>query len=128
MNRRRASAILLLSALMAPLLCAQTVGIWLTTDDRKVLLQPQPDAHFALGTSVSLPTLAIDDLAAHQVIEGFGASMTDSAAYLLAEVLPAANLPAVMRSLFDHKQGIGISFLRNPMGASDLARTIYSYD
>src|ERR1700731_2292323 len=126
--RRRASAILPLSALMAPLLCAQTVSVWLTTDDRKALLQPQPDVFFARGTSVSLPTLAIDDLAAHQVVEGFGASMTDSSAYLLAEVLPAANLRSVMLSLFDHTQGIGISFLRNPMGASDLARTVYPYD
>jgi glucosylceramidase len=126
--RRRASAILPLSALMAPLLCAQTVGVWLTTDDRKALLQPQPDAFFGRGTSDSLPTLVIDDRAAHQVVEGFGASMTDSSAYLLAEVLPAANLSSVMLAIFDHTQGIGISFLRNPMGASDLARTVYSYD
>jgi len=125
---RRASAILLLYALTAPVLCAQTVSVWLTTDDRKALLQPQPDTFFARGASVSLPTLVIDDLATHQVMEGFGASMTDSSAYLLAEVLPAANLPSVMRSLFDHAEGIGISFLRNPMGASDLSRTIYSYD
>jgi glucosylceramidase len=113
---------------MTPLLCAQTVSVWLTTDDRKALLQRQPDAFFVRGSDVSLRTLVIDDSAAHQVIEGFGASMTDSSAYLLAEVLPAANLPSVMLSLFDHKQGIGISFLRNPMGASDLARTVYSYD
>jgi glucosylceramidase len=127
-NPRRANAILALSALTAPLLCAQTVSVWLTTDDRKALLQPQPDAFFARGASVSPPTLMIDDRAVHQVVEGFGASMTDSSAYLLAEVLPAANLPSVMLSLFDHTQGIGISFLRNPMGASDLARTVYSYD
>ncbi|MDP8979018.1 MAG: carbohydrate-binding protein [Acidobacteriota bacterium] len=128
MNRHRTSAILLAALLLAPMLSAQTVSVWLTTDDRKALLQPQPDTFFARGAGVSLPTLVIDDLAARQVIEGFGASMTDSSAYLLAEVLPAANLPAVMRSLFDHTQGIGVSFLRNPMGASDLSRNIYSYD
>jgi glucosylceramidase len=33
-----------------------------------------------------------------------------------------------MNSLFDHKSGIGISFVRNPMGASDLSRFLYSYD
>src|SRR5258708_8449088 len=126
--RQRASAILPLCALTAPLLCAQTVSVWLTTDDRKALLQPKPEAFFSGGTSLSLPTLVIDDRAAHQVIEGFGASMTDSSAYLLAEVLPTENLPSVMLSLFDHAQGIGVSFLRNPMGASDLARTVYSYD
>ena len=64
-HRRRASAILLLSALMAPLLCAQTVSVWLTTDDRKALLRPQPNTFFARGASGSLPTLVIDDRAAH---------------------------------------------------------------
>src|ERR1700736_247695 len=125
---RRASAILFLASMMVPLLSAQTVSVWLTTDDRKALLQPQPGAIFAGGTSASLPTLVVDDRAGHQVVEGFGASMTDSSAYLLAEVVPAANLPSVMMSLFDRTQGIGISFLRNPMGASDLTRTVYSYD
>jgi glucosylceramidase len=33
-----------------------------------------------------------------------------------------------MQSLFDRTNGIGVSFLRNPMGASDLARSDYSYD
>jgi len=125
----RQSGAILLFALMTPVIGAQTVSVWLTTDDRKALLQPQPDVTFTGRALVSPgPALVIDDRATHQVIEGFGASMTDSSAFLLNEVLPASNLPAVMRSLFDRTQGIGISFLRNPMGASDLARTAYSYD
>jgi glucosylceramidase len=91
-------------------------------------MQPQPGVLFTNRVSPSLPFLTIDDRAKHQVVEGFGASMTDSSAYLLNEVLPASSLPAVMQALFDRTQGIGISFLRNPMGASDLARTMYSYD
>ena len=120
---------IVLFALMTHLLEAQTVGVWLTTDDRKALLQPRPDMVFTGEAIVSSgPVLVIDERAMHQVVEGFGASMTDSSAFLLNEVLPASNLPAVMRSLFDRTEGIGISFLRNPMGASDLARTVYSYD
>ncbi len=126
---RRQSVIILLFALVTPLLEAQTVSVWLTTDDRKALLQPQPDVIFTGEAIVSSgPVLVIDERAVHQVVEGFGASMTDSSAFLLNEVLPASSLPAVMRSLFDRRQGIGISFLRNPMGASDLARTVYSFD
>src|SRR5258708_11041355 len=34
----------------------------------------------------------------------------------------------VMQKLFDPVNGIGLGFLRNPMGASDLARYSYSYD
>ena len=33
-----------------------------------------------------------------------------------------------MQKLFDPSSGIGLDFLRNPMGASDLARNSYSYD
>jgi glucosylceramidase len=126
---RRQLGTIVLFGLMTPFLEAQTVSVWLTTDDRKALLQPQRDVIFT-GDAVasSVPALVIDDRSTHQVVEGFGASMTDSSAFLLNEVLPPSNLPIVMRSLFDRTDGIGISFLRNPMGASDLARTVYSYD
>jgi glucosylceramidase len=129
MNFRRWQAIAILTcASIAPRLGAQPVSVWLTSDDQTSLLQPQPGVAFTRGANASVPALVIDDRAGHQVVEGFGAAMTDSSAYLLNEVLPASSLPAVMQSLFDRTHGIGISFLRNPMGASDLARMDYSYD
>ena len=45
--------------------------------------------------------------------------ISDSAAYLLNEKVPPAALHDVMASLFDENQGIGLSFARNPIGASD---------
>ncbi|HMG54151.1 MAG TPA: glycoside hydrolase family 30 beta sandwich domain-containing protein, partial [Kofleriaceae bacterium] len=42
--------------------------------------------------------------------------------------LSSATRSSVMQKLFDPSAGIGLSFLRNPMGASDLARFDYSYD
>ena len=108
--------------------CAQVVKVWLTTDDQQTLMAPQPSVSFASGASTQLPTIYFDESQTAQTIEGFGASMTDSAAYLLNEVVPMSALPGVMQSLFSHSQGIGVSFLRNPMGASDIARNIYSYD
>jgi glucosylceramidase len=122
------ASVSLFFALLAAPLAAQPVSVWLTTDDQKTLLQPQPGVAFAAGLSASTPTLLIDDRATRQRIEGFGASMTDSSAYLLNEVVPKSVLPDIMQALFDPNLGIGIAFLRNPMGASDLARTIYSYD
>ena len=50
---RRQSVIILLFALTTPLLEAQTVSVWLTTDDRKALLQPQPDVIFTGEAIVS---------------------------------------------------------------------------
>lgn len=76
-----------------------------------------------------MPTVFVDERQRYQTIEGFGASFTDSSAWLMNnKIVPASSLPAVMNSLFDHSAGIGISFVRNPMGALDLSRSIYSYD
>ena len=107
---------------------AQLVNVWLTTDDQQTLMAPQPPVSFSSRVSAQLASIYISEAQTGQTIEGFGASMTDSAAYLLNEKVPAAALPAVMQSLFSHSQGIGVSFLRNPMGSSDIARYIYSYD
>src|ERR1035438_9844160 len=122
-----ATLVSMLMAVVAPA-TAQTVNVWLTTSDRTMLLQPQNPVAFAAGSSATLPTVSIDAAQTYQTMEGFGASMTDSAAYLLHQKVPPAALPDVMRSLFDRTNGIGVGFLRNPMGASDLARSHYSYD
>lgn len=63
-----------------------------------------------------------------QRIDGFGASFTDSAAYLMHQVISVDQRSQLMRDLFDPKAGIGLSVVRNPMGASDYARKMYSYD
>ena len=106
---------------------AQTVNVWLTTDNQRTKMQQQSAISFSSGGGSS-PKVFVDETQTYQSIEGFGASFTDSAAYLLKEKVPASKLGAVMTNLFDRTNGIGLSFIRNPMGASDITRTIYSYD
>jgi glucosylceramidase len=72
--------------------------------------------------------IAIDPNRLYQPIDGFGASFTDSAAYLINQKLSEEDKESLMVNLFDPEDGIGLSFVRNPMGASDFAREIYSYD
>src|SRR5260370_348339 len=119
---------LLLATACPDLSLAQNVRIWMTTDNQKTKLKQQPSISFSAGSSGSTPTVFVDETEGYQSIEGFGASFTDSAAYLLNEKVPASQLNSVMTSLFDHTNGIGVSFVRNPMGASDLTRYDYSYD
>src|SRR5262245_2810707 len=115
-------ALLVASASVHPAL-AQTVSVWVTTDDQKTKLQQQSSISFSRGSGSGGPNLIlIDENQKYQIVEGFGASFTDSAAYLLNQKAPAAQLNAVMNSLFDRTTGIAVSFVRNPMGASDLAR------
>ena len=73
-------------------------------------------------------TVTIDASQTYQEIDGFGASFTDSAAYLIHQVLDEKQRTEVMSKLFHPGNGIGLSFLRSPMGASDYARTVYSYN
>lgn len=107
---------------------AQQAEIWLTTSDRQALMAPQAGAVFTQERQPGLPVVLVADGMAYQTVEGFGASMTDSAAYLIHQRVPAEKRQEVMEELFDFRKGIGVSFLRNPMGASDLARFHYSYN
>lgn len=107
---------------------AQSVSVWLTTHDLSKKLEPQASLTFASGSGGSNPML-VDETQTYQQIEGFGASFTDSAAYLINRVATPTAHTNAMNDLFTRNGGgIGVSFIRNPMGASDLTRTHYSYD
>ncbi|MDX1931948.1 MAG: glycoside hydrolase family 30 beta sandwich domain-containing protein [Capsulimonadales bacterium] len=88
---------------------------WQTTPDRKMLLAPLPLRDSASATG---DPLTIDDTRLGQTMDGFGASLTDSSAYVISR-LPAARRDALLRDLFDPIAGIGFSVLRVPIGASD---------
>jgi glucosylceramidase len=106
---------------------AQSVSVWLTNDNQKTKLAQQSSVSFS-SSSASAPDVYVDETQGYQTIEGFGASFTDSAAYLLNEKVPTNKIGAVMTNLFSRSSGIGLSFIRNPMGASDITRYDYSYD
>ncbi len=59
-------------------------------------------------------------------IDGFGASITDSAALSMAE-MPASELDKAWTMIFDKEKGIGINIIRNCIGASDFAKEYYTY-
>ncbi len=104
------------------------VSVVLTTDDQSRQMQPQAAANFTTTTG-SGNILYVDETQTYQPIEGFGAAFTDSTAYLLNEVAPKSVLITAMNDLFTRTgNGIGLSFMRTPMAASDLARSQYSYD
>ena len=104
------------------------VSIVVTTDDQTMQLTPQPSVSFSTASGGS-NVVYLDETQVYQPIEGFGAGTTDSAMYLLNEVAQPAQLTQAMNNLFTRQgNGIGLSFLRNPMAASDLARSVYSFD
>ncbi|MEW2545589.1 ricin-type beta-trefoil lectin domain protein [Streptomyces sp. NPDC047002] len=114
----------------------EQVNITLTsTDDsggRHVTrgLQQQTPVSFQSGTGGSGTNITVDENTKYQKFTGAGASFTDTAAWLMnsSGALSQATRTDVMNKLFSPTSGIGVSFLRNPMGASDLARNSYTYD
>ena len=73
-------------------------------------------------------TIFVNDTKQFQTIDGFGASLTDSSAWLLRNKLSDAQFQKLMERLFDREKGIGLNLLRQPMGSSDFALEDYTYD
>jgi len=90
-------------------------------------LQEKPPLTFAAARAPQL-TVAVNDAAKYQEMDGFGASLTESSAWLLSQKLTPPQRTALLKQLFDPKQGIGLAILRQPMGSSDFSLADYSYD
>ncbi len=112
-----------------PAASGNTVAVWVTMPDQSKKLERQADLPLnAAGTGQGVQ-VTVDDSQRYQVMEGFGAAMTDSSAWLMMKTLNAAQRETLMRNLFTREgDGIGLSFVRVPMGASDFALKSYTYD
>src|SRR3954447_21903038 len=101
--------------------------VFLTTGDGQQRLSDRGSVAFRTGGASEL-SIGVDPDRRYQQIEGFGASITDSSAAVLYR-LNAAKRDEVMHKLFDRSQGIGLSYLRQPIGASDFVdEPHYTYD
>ena len=107
---------------------ATDVDVWLTTPDQVNLLTPQSPARFGPDSGSNPLTIDLDESTRYQVMDGFGASLTDASASLMTNALSPTARTQLMMRLFDRTNGIGLSYLRQPMGASDFARSNYTYD
>lgn len=103
------------------------VHVWLTAPGGSAHLSRQADVHPAAGGTSDI---SFEETALLQAIDGFGAAFTDSSTSLLWNGLTPAARAAAMRDLFGRPDGIGLAFMRIPMGASDFTACScsYSYD
>lgn len=103
------------------------VGVWKTTIDQSSLLKKQEPTGFGNSGSGEY-SFNVNANNQFQEMDGFGASMTESSAFLIKEKLNEGDRNTLMNSLFSYDSGIGISFLRQPMGSSDFALTERTYN
>lgn len=101
--------------------------VYESSGNLKEALVRKADLTFGSARAPEL-TVTVDGSVKYQELDGFGASLTDSSAWLLSKKLSDAQRKAALEMLFDPAKGIGLSILRQPMGASDFALQDYSYD
>ena len=128
MISKRTTLSLVLAIALSSSLHAQQATLWLTNQDRSALLQPQtPPLTFAAGSATG-QIIDVDDQKKFQTIDGFGYSLTGGSAQLIAH-MDAASRSALLKELFSTEgNGIGVSYLRLTVGASDMNDHVYSYD
>ena len=101
--------------------------IWVTSADGKQRLTSLPPIPFNAEVPGGL-RIRVDDARQYQPVEGFGASFTESSAWLIQRRMNATQRRELMRELFDPKAGLGLSLTRLTVGASDFSRTHHSFD
>lgn len=125
------------SVLLATLLAAGLAGVahagpqarvWITTSDHRQALQAQPEVAFG-DQSPRRIHIEVDPQRRYQHMVGFGASITDSSAWLIQHRMSPEQRDALLRELFGRENdGLGLSFTRLTIGASDFSRHHYSLD
>lgn len=103
------------------------VSRWMTTGNRTSLLEKQPGMSF-VAQSTFETIIDVDTSERFQAIDGFGYSLTGGSADLINTKLGATEKANLLRELFlRDDNGIGVSYLRISIGASDLDDHVFSY-
>jgi len=104
-----------------------SVEMWLSTADRRLRLEPQPDIVMDVGDA-SPADIVIDIKKTYQTMDGFGAAMTDSSAWLLQHKLNALQRSALLQELYGPPPNLDFNMMRLTIGASDFSLKPYTLD
>ena len=115
---------------------APNAQMWLTSADRSALVALQPaqlvfaDAGgTSSGASGEAPIVVdVNDMAQFQSMDGFGVALTGGSAQLLMKMEPAKRAGLLKELFSTGGDGIGVSYLRLSIGASDMNDHVFSYD
>jgi len=102
-------------------------GIWMTTANGDSRLE-RVELEAAPSGERRRVDVAINTDVRSQKMIGVGAAMTDASAILFQDYLSADQRSDLFRELFDPHTGLGLSFTRVVIGASDFSSRHYSLD
>ena len=101
------------------------ISVELTNENEQ--FSNKDSGNFAKDNMPSNPNVVIDEVKQFQTIEGFGAALTESSAYVLHN-LDNDKYWDTLNKLFNPETGLGVSYLRLTISASDFSLGDYSYD
>ncbi|WP_020606264.1 glycoside hydrolase family 30 protein [Spirosoma spitsbergense] len=105
----------------------ERIDYWLTDPARSILFVQQPSLSFG-GLAEQGPVIHVDASQTYQPIDGFGYTLTGGSATLIHQ-MAAPDRTKLLQELFSTSgKGIGVSYLRVSIGASDLDERVFSYD
>jgi glucosylceramidase len=111
-----------------PVAVNNDVDFWLTKSDQSVLLKKQTGTLGFNTTSNGYTNIEVNETQKYQTIDGFGYTLTGGSAEVINQ-LSASKKSALLQELFGSgANGIGISYLRISIGASDLNSSPFTYD
>ncbi len=106
---------------------AASVRLWLTDPGNAIHFVQQPSLPFSTGTQPAM-TIHVNAGQTYQTIDGFGYTLTGGSALLLHQ-MKETDRTRLLRELFSTSgNGIGVSYLRVSIGASDLDERVFSYN
>jgi len=103
-----------------------TIQSYTTLGDKTKLLEKEAVGESVIDLNPSGTKITIDPHIKYQQMDGFGAAMTESSAVVINQLDPDLK-SEVLDTLFS-KNGIGMSFVRLTMGASDFSLDNYTYN
>lgn len=107
---------------------AQTIELWKSEPRNGIFLTQYPSLTFTRGPiGGNFFVVSVNQANRYQQMDGFGGSLTDASCWLFRNRLTNAKRAEILGKLFG-SNGINLSLLRQPLGASDFNWEAWSFD
>ncbi|MGV8137915.1 MAG: glycoside hydrolase family 30 beta sandwich domain-containing protein [Mangrovibacterium sp.] len=103
------------------------VEVWLTKADGTIKFQKQQESPEFGEAQPKGIVIEVDTATAYQSMDGFGYTLTGGSAALIRQMEPQARQNLLQELFSTEGNGIGVSYLRVSIGASDLSDHVFSY-
>ena len=110
-----------------PTTTGPTASVWMTKSDESAKIKKQTDLTFNAKPNL-FNTIEVNPSQIFQSIDGFGYTLTGGSVEVINNLSPAKKDQLLQEVFGLGENGIGVSYLRLSIGASDLNSSVFSYN